>query len=74
MLFRYDCFPRNLPTRSKDCSEIDLLEDFIGGIFYVGKGQKARPFAHFYEALKATNSPAKVCNSRIARLHFGAYN
>ncbi|EDV26396.1 uncharacterized protein TRIADDRAFT_2710, partial [Trichoplax adhaerens] len=59
---------KNLPSRSKGCSDTELMKDFIRAVFYIGKGQKARPFAHFYEAIKATDSPAKKSGKKVERI------
>lgn len=44
----------NLPVRAKQerLSERDVLAVFVGAIFYVGKGSRARPYAHLYDACR----------------------
>ena len=32
-------------------SATELFRTFIEGVFYIGKGTKARPYAHLYQAL-----------------------
>ncbi|XP_070542266.1 LOW QUALITY PROTEIN: uncharacterized protein [Ptychodera flava] len=49
---------RNLPVRyHHGLSEMDAFSMFVSAIFYVGKGKRARPYAHFYEALEQISNP-----------------
>ena len=32
---------------------VDYSQVFVAAVFYIGKGQRGRPYAHFYEALSA---------------------
>ena len=43
---------RNLPSRAKLSSSTDVFRTFVEAIFYVGKGSRARPYAHLYDSLK----------------------
>lgn len=31
--------------------ELETFQNFIGAIFYIGKGKRARPYSHLFEAL-----------------------
>lgn len=42
---------KNLPNRAKNLSESGCLEIFAAAIFYIGKGTRTRPYAHFKEAI-----------------------
>ena len=46
---------RNLPVRAKQqkppMSESDVLRTFCAAVFYVGKGSRARPYAHLHDSL-----------------------
>nr|XP_033809829.1 ankyrin repeat and LEM domain-containing protein 1 [Geotrypetes seraphini] len=42
---------RNLPARCHSLSQAECFHIFVSAIFYVGKGKRARPYCHFYEAL-----------------------
>lgn len=45
---------RNLPVRAKveSMSQRDILRVFVASVFYVGKGSRARPYAHLYDACR----------------------
>nr|CAB3221700.1 ankyrin repeat and LEM domain-containing protein 1-like [Phallusia mammillata] len=55
-----------LPNRAKYLSETECLKVFSGAVFYVGKGKKSRPYAHFKEALKKSTTKA---SSKIQHIH-----
>lgn len=42
----------NLPKRAKYLSEKEVFRIFISSIFYIGKGSRARPYAHLYDTLR----------------------
>ncbi|CAF0740772.1 unnamed protein product [Brachionus calyciflorus] len=42
----------NLPKRAKNLTEKEIFRIFISSIFYIGKGSRARPYAHLYDTLK----------------------
>ncbi len=47
--------PLSTPRAAASCSsyvETEAWRAFLDGIFYVGKGTRARPLAHLYEAVK----------------------
>ena len=37
--------------------EVEAFKSFVASIFYVGKGKRARPYAHFYEAISQLQKP-----------------
>ena len=41
----------NLPLRYPQMTELEVFTVFASAIFYVGKGKRNRPYAHFNEAL-----------------------
>lgn len=43
---------QNLPKRAKFLSEKETFKIFVSSIFYIGKGSRARPYAHLYDTLK----------------------
>lgn len=43
---------QNLPLRAKYLNEKHIFRSFIASIFYIGKGTRARPYAHLQDALK----------------------
>ncbi|KAL5004171.1 hypothetical protein ScPMuIL_017627 [Solemya velum] len=43
---------KNLPNRAHNLDNLAVFSTFIEAIFYVGKGKRARPYAHLYEAIK----------------------
>lgn len=40
----------NLPKRAAHLTTSEVWECFLSAVFYVGKGKKARPYAHLYQA------------------------
>lgn len=42
---------QNLPLRCHALSPAERFQTFVRAIFYVGKGKRARPYSHLYEAL-----------------------
>ncbi|XP_002732936.1 uncharacterized protein LOC100377070 [Saccoglossus kowalevskii] len=49
---------KNLPVRHHNgLNETEAFKVFISAIFYIGKGKRARPYAHFYEALEQLTNP-----------------
>lgn len=43
---------QNLPKRAKYLSEKEIFRTFVSAVFYIGKGSRARPYAHLYDTLK----------------------
>ncbi|XP_072167071.1 uncharacterized protein [Diadema setosum] len=46
---------RDLPSRYPNLTHLETLTTFVSAIFYVGKGKRSRPYAHFEEALHHKN-------------------
>lgn len=46
----------NLPKRAVTMSDLEIWNCFLSSVFYVGKGKKARPYAHLYEAVSSWRS------------------
>lgn len=51
---------RNLPLHAKSLPPSEVWQVFIKSIFYVGKGKRARPYAHLYDAIRVWNKGANV--------------
>ena len=43
---------KNLPSRAKFLDSKEVFRIFVSAIFYIGKGSRARPYAHLYDSLK----------------------
>jgi len=43
---------QNLPVRAKYLNEKQVFRAFIASIFYIGKGTRARPYAHLQDSIK----------------------
>ncbi|PIK33669.1 putative ankyrin repeat and LEM domain-containing protein 1 [Apostichopus japonicus] len=54
----------NLPMRHTVLSPLEIFRIFVSSIFYIGKGKRARPYAHFYEALDAVKKREKKKNKK----------
>ncbi|KAH3837647.1 hypothetical protein DPMN_111047 [Dreissena polymorpha] len=59
---------KNLPNRVCNMCELDVFQTFIGATFYIGKGMRARPYSHLYEAIKHQNNPAKKASGKVQRI------
>ncbi|OWF34866.1 uncharacterized protein LOC110443652 [Mizuhopecten yessoensis] len=59
---------KNLPNRSCSLSELDTFRTFVSAIFYVGKGKRARPYCHLYEAINQLKSPKPKVSEKIERI------
>ncbi|ESN90759.1 hypothetical protein HELRODRAFT_70669 [Helobdella robusta] len=60
---------KNIPKRVKVIGQKKAFLIFIESIFYVGKGQKARPYEHFKEAANQRSKfNAKVTSKKVAKI------
>ncbi|XP_004688248.1 PREDICTED: ankyrin repeat and LEM domain-containing protein 1 [Condylura cristata] len=50
---------RDLPGRASSLTPLERLQTFVRAIFYVGKGTRARPNVHLWEALSHRGQPGK---------------
>jgi hypothetical protein len=51
---------RDLPLRSKKMNEKDVFREFVSSIFYIGKGSRARPYAHLIDSLTHWKNLSKL--------------
>lgn len=57
---------QNLPSRAKYLDKRQVFRAFVASIFYIGKGTRARPYAHLQDAIrlwKSESNPAAVSPS-----------
>ena len=55
---------QNLPLRAKQgLSELQVFRIFIDSIFYIGKGSRARPYAHLYDTIKIWKNNQQIVTS-----------
>ncbi|XP_022239590.1 ankyrin repeat and LEM domain-containing protein 1-like, partial [Limulus polyphemus] len=59
---------RNLPGRALLLSFSEQFQAFINAIFYVGKGTRARPYSHLYEAIKILNDPVNKPSTKVQHI------
>ncbi|CAH6779779.1 ankyrin repeat and LEM domain-containing protein 1 [Phodopus roborovskii] len=59
---------QGLPTRASSLTLIECLQCFVRAIFYVGKGTRARPDAHLWEALGYRERPGKKACPKVCRI------
>ncbi|XP_076975759.1 ankyrin repeat and LEM domain-containing protein 1 [Tamandua tetradactyla] len=59
---------RDLPARALTLSPAERLQTFVRSIFYVGKGTRARPDAHLWEALGHRGQPGKQAPQACPKL------
>ncbi|KAM4051708.1 ankyrin repeat and LEM domain-containing protein 1 isoform 2-T2 [Anomaloglossus baeobatrachus] len=59
---------RNLPSRCHDLSPINCFRTFVSAVFYVGKGKRARPYCHLYEALNHFKGTSKQPCSKVQHI------
>ncbi|XP_062814953.1 ankyrin repeat and LEM domain-containing protein 1 isoform X2 [Anolis carolinensis] len=51
---------QNLPFRCHFVSQAECFRTFVSAVFYVGKGQRSRPYSHLYQALTHHNRQGKT--------------
>ncbi len=55
---------RNLPLRAKKGMEpMEVLKVFVESIFYIGKGSRARPYAHLHDTLRVWKANTPISSS-----------
>ncbi|XP_071965057.1 uncharacterized protein [Antedon mediterranea] len=59
---------RNLPQRSKHLSDSETFETFLSAVFYIGKGKRGRPYAHFYEGLEQLRNPRMKPSDKVQHI------
>ncbi|GAB1293301.1 Ankyrin repeat and LEM domain-containing protein 1 [Apodemus speciosus] len=59
---------KDLPARASSLTLAECLQCFVGAIFYVGKGTRARPDAHLWEALGHHDQPGKQVCPKVRRI------
>ncbi|XP_038184029.1 ankyrin repeat and LEM domain-containing protein 1 [Arvicola amphibius] len=59
---------QGLPARASSLTLAECLQCFVGAIFYVGKGTRARPDAHLWEALGYRERPGKKACPKVHRI------
>ncbi|KAK7796676.1 hypothetical protein U0070_017524 [Myodes glareolus] len=59
---------QGLPARASSLTLAECLQCFVGAIFYVGKGTRARPDAHLWEALGYRERPGKKACPKVRRI------
>nr|XP_014091649.2 ankyrin repeat and LEM domain-containing protein 1 [Bactrocera oleae] len=51
---------RNLPVSAKGLNELEIWQQFLNSIFYVGKAKSTRPYSHLYNAMKKYNKQVTI--------------
>ncbi|XP_046545741.1 LOW QUALITY PROTEIN: uncharacterized protein LOC124255839 [Haliotis rubra] len=59
---------KNLPYRAKTLGEGETFKAFIHAIFYVGKGKRARPYCHLYEAISHMQKPKPKVSTKVQHI------
>ncbi|XP_078280008.1 uncharacterized protein LOC144607202 [Rhinoraja longicauda] len=59
---------RNLPVRCHSLCSSECFRTFVRAIFYVGKGKRARPYCHLYEALTHFKRGSRKVNARLQHI------
>ncbi|XP_052017904.1 ankyrin repeat and LEM domain-containing protein 1 isoform X2 [Apodemus sylvaticus] len=59
---------KDLPARASSLTLAECLQCFVEAIFYVGKGTRARPDAHLWEALGYHDQPRKQVCPKVRRI------
>ncbi|XP_036065341.1 ankyrin repeat and LEM domain-containing protein 1 [Onychomys torridus] len=59
---------QGLPARASSLTLTECLQCFVQAIFYVGKGTRARPDAHLWEALGYRERPGKKACPKVRRI------
>uniref|UniRef100_A0A673TYF8 Ankyrin repeat and LEM domain containing 1 n=1 Tax=Suricata suricatta TaxID=37032 RepID=A0A673TYF8_SURSU len=59
---------QDLPARAFSLTPAERLRTFVHAIFYVGKGTRARPDAHLWEALNHRRQPRKQACPKVRQI------
>ncbi|XP_036884780.1 ankyrin repeat and LEM domain-containing protein 1 isoform X2 [Sturnira hondurensis] len=59
---------QDLPARAFSLTPAERLRTFVHAIFYVGKGTRARPNAHLWEALGYRGQPGKQACPKVRQI------
>ncbi|XP_051025726.1 ankyrin repeat and LEM domain-containing protein 1 isoform X2 [Acomys russatus] len=59
---------QGLPARASSLTLAESLQCFVRAIFYVGKGTRARPDAHLWEALSYRDQPGKQACPKVRQI------
>ncbi|XP_048198483.1 ankyrin repeat and LEM domain-containing protein 1 isoform X2 [Perognathus longimembris pacificus] len=59
---------RDLPARAFSLTPAERLQTFVRAIFYVGKGTRARPDVHLWEALGYWGQPRKQACPKVRQI------
>ncbi|XP_052796855.1 uncharacterized protein LOC128229169 [Mya arenaria] len=59
---------QNLPNRACNMDELDVFRTFISATVYIGKGKRARPYSHLYEAIKQQKKQTNKVNEKVTRI------
>uniref|UniRef100_G3T915 Ankyrin repeat and LEM domain containing 1 n=1 Tax=Loxodonta africana TaxID=9785 RepID=G3T915_LOXAF len=59
---------QDLPGRAFLLTPAERLQTFVRAIFYVGKGTRARPDAHLWEAIGQRGRPGKQACAKVRRI------
>ncbi|XP_055453286.1 ankyrin repeat and LEM domain-containing protein 1 [Psammomys obesus] len=59
---------QGLPARASSLTLVESLQCFVRAIFYVGKGTRARPDTHLWEALAYRDQPGKQACPKVRRI------
>ncbi|XP_012509575.1 PREDICTED: ankyrin repeat and LEM domain-containing protein 1 [Propithecus coquereli] len=59
---------QDLPARAFSLTPAECLQTFVRAIFYVGKGTRARPYVHLWEALGHHGRPGKQACPKVRQI------
>uniref|UniRef100_A0A452R7K6 Ankyrin repeat and LEM domain containing 1 n=1 Tax=Ursus americanus TaxID=9643 RepID=A0A452R7K6_URSAM len=59
---------QDLPARAFSLTPAERLRTFVRAIFYVGKGTRARPDVHLWEALRLHRQPGKQACPKVRQI------
>ncbi|CAH1254153.1 ANKLE1 [Branchiostoma lanceolatum] len=59
---------KNLPARGRYMTDMEIFKIFISSIFYIGKGKRARPYAHFGEAIQQMEKPKHNPSAKVKHI------